>query len=197
MVPIPKNIYGVTKLAAEQLCKLFHRKHGLQCLILRTSRFFPEADDSKNIREAYSDANSKVNEFLNRRCEIEDIVSAHLLAIEKAPAIGFGCYIVSATSPFEFGDLSELHQDGPTVVKRYVPEYQNVYAAQGWVLFPKIDRVYVNKRARIELGWEPRYSFAKMMKLIDDGHDYRSPLSRTIGSKGYHDVIFRDGPYPV
>ena len=42
---VPKNIYGVTKTAAEDLCALFHRDHGLACLILRTSRFFPEEDD--------------------------------------------------------------------------------------------------------------------------------------------------------
>src|SRR5580765_8211001 len=39
--PIPRNIYGVTKTAAEDLCELFHRRHGHPCLILRTSRFFP------------------------------------------------------------------------------------------------------------------------------------------------------------
>ena len=44
--PIPKNIYGVTKDAAEDLCRLFHRRHGLICLCLRTSRFFPEEDDN-------------------------------------------------------------------------------------------------------------------------------------------------------
>src|SRR4051794_821654 len=40
--PVPRNIYGVTKVAAEDLCELAHREHGLPCLILRTSRFFPE-----------------------------------------------------------------------------------------------------------------------------------------------------------
>ena len=43
--PVPRNIYGVTKVAAENLCELFHRLHRLPCLVLRTSRFFPEPDD--------------------------------------------------------------------------------------------------------------------------------------------------------
>ncbi|MCE2658117.1 MAG: NAD-dependent epimerase/dehydratase family protein [Rubrivivax sp.] len=38
VVPEPKNIYGVTKCAAEDLCRLFHRLHGLPVLVLRTSR---------------------------------------------------------------------------------------------------------------------------------------------------------------
>jgi nucleoside-diphosphate-sugar epimerase len=42
VAPIPRNIYGVTKVAAEDLCELFHRNERLACLILRTSRFFPK-----------------------------------------------------------------------------------------------------------------------------------------------------------
>ena len=100
VVPVPKNIYGVTKVAAEDLCELFHRTAGLPCLILRTSRFFPDVDDRKETRNSYDDANAKMNEFLYRRVDIEDVVSAHLLALEKARAIKFGRYIVSATTPF-------------------------------------------------------------------------------------------------
>src|SRR5438067_6035395 len=38
VIPVPKNIYGVTKIAAEHLCELFHRNQGLPCIILRTWR---------------------------------------------------------------------------------------------------------------------------------------------------------------
>ncbi len=50
VAPIAKNIYGVTKLAGENLCELFHRNHGLPCVILRTARFFPEQDDDGRAR---------------------------------------------------------------------------------------------------------------------------------------------------
>jgi UDP-glucose 4-epimerase len=197
VVPLPKNIYGVTKLAAEQMCELFHRTRSLPCLILRTSRFFPEADDRKEIRESYDDLNAKVNEFLYRRADIEDIVSAHLLAVERAAAIGFGRYIVSATTPFTRDDLTELRTDAPGVVARRVPRYEEVYARRGWSMFPGIERVYVNDRARRDLGWMPRYDFARVVELVDSGADPRSPLAQAIGSKGYHDELFAEGPYPV
>ena len=105
VVPVPRNIYGVTKTAAEDLCRLVHQDHGLPCLILRTSRFFPEEDDRDEVRAAYADDNLKANEYLYRRVDLEDVVSAHLLALERAPAIGFGRYIVSATTP--------VHARGP------------------------------------------------------------------------------------
>ena len=90
VVPVPRNIYGATKTAAEDLCQLTWQDHGLPCLILRTSRFFPEPDDRDDIRNTYDDLNIKINELLYRRVDLEDVVSAHLLALEKARSIGFG-----------------------------------------------------------------------------------------------------------
>src|SRR6266850_2932142 len=117
VVPIPKNIYGVTKLAAENLCELIHRTTQLPCIVLRTSRFFPEDDDNAGLRQAFAGANLKANEFLYRRADIEDIVSAHMLALQKAPGIGFGRYIISATTPFNPADLQQLRVDVPAVVR--------------------------------------------------------------------------------
>jgi UDP-glucose 4-epimerase len=52
-------VYGVTKLAAEDPCELVHRDNDLPCVILRTSRFFPEGDDRDEVRAAYDHANSR------------------------------------------------------------------------------------------------------------------------------------------
>jgi UDP-glucose 4-epimerase len=197
VTPIPRNIYGVTKTAAEDLCELFHRNHRLACLILRTSRFFPEEDDHKETRESYDDGNVKANEFLYRRVDLEDVVSAHLLALEKALEIGFGRYIVSATTPFTRDDLVDLRADAPLVLKRKFPYYEEVYARRGWRMFPSIDRVYVNQRARDDLGWRPRYDFEYVLERLISDDDPRSPLSLAVGSKGYHAQKFMEGPYPV
>jgi UDP-glucose 4-epimerase len=176
---------------------LFHGIHGLPCLILRTSRFFPEPDDREETRRSYDDVNVKVNELLYRRADIEDVVAAHLLALEKAQALGFGRYIVSATTPFTRDDVRELRTNAARVVSRRVPRYEDVYAHRGWSMFPGIDRLYINERARRELGWKPRYDFAHVIDLVSGGEDPRSPLARAVGSKGYHAVAFADGPYPL
>jgi UDP-glucose 4-epimerase len=159
VAPVPRNIYGATKTAAEDLCELVHRDAGLACLVLRTSRFFPEADDRDEVRARYDDANVKVNELLYRRVALEDVVSAHRLALERAERIGFGRYIVSATTPFTRDDLAELRADAPAVVRRLFPDYGPAFERRGWSMFPSVERVYVNARARSELGWEPRYDF--------------------------------------
>jgi nucleoside-diphosphate-sugar epimerase len=192
VTPVPKNIYGVTKAAAEDLCQLFHRNQGLACIVLRTSRFFPEEDDHKDARETYADDNLKANEYLSRRVEIHDVVNAHILAAERAATIGFGKYIISATTPFVIGDMARIRVDVPVVLRRLFPDYEAIYARNGWTMFPMLDRVYVNERARTDLGWAPLYDFRY---VLDNG--LRSPLARMIGSKGYHPETFAEGPYPL
>jgi len=197
VMPVPKNIYGVTKTAAENLCQLYYRNAGLPCIVLRTSRFFPEEDDNRKMRAIYPDTNLKANEFLYRRVEIEDVVSAHLVAAERAHTIGFGTYIISATTPFAPADLWDLRVHANEVVKRLVPEYVPVYEQRGWKMFPAIDRVYVNEKARNELGWQPKYDFKYMIGQIQATDELRSPLAVQIGAKGYHTEKFIDGPFPV
>jgi len=186
VVPIAKNIYGVTKVAAEDLCRLFHRNQRLPCLVLRTSRFFPEGDDVPEKRDAWDDHNLKVNELLYRRVDVEDVVSAHLCAIEKAAALGFGRFIISATTPFTRDDAVGLGRDAPAVLAGRIPGYQPIFAARGWKMLPALDRVYDNERARTLLGWQPRYDFRRALQAVASGEDWRSPLARAIGSKGYH-----------
>lgn len=197
VAPVAKNIYGATKTAAEDLCRLFQRKQRLPCLVLRTSRFFPEPDDDPRRRDGYSDENLKTNEFLYRRADVQDLVDAHLLAIERAPALGFGRYVLSATTPFLPEDLAELRADAPAVVRRRVPQYEDVYARLGWRMHASIERVYVNAKACEELGWRPRYDFAHRLERLRAGEDPRSPLAQSIGIKGYHRGEFADGLYPV
>lgn len=196
-VPIPKNIYGVTKTAAEDLCQLFHRNHKLPCLVLKTSRFFWEADDNKELRQSYSDLNIKANEYSHRRVDVEDIVSAHLLAIKHASNIGFRKYIISATPPFSRTNLEVLNRDAPGIIQELFPNFQEIYKSLNWKMFPQIGRVYDNEKARQELDWDPKYDFQYVLDCLANGKVFKSPLAQSIGIKGYHDEEFEDGPYPV
>jgi UDP-glucose 4-epimerase len=186
VVPIPRNIYGVTKTSAEALCELVHRDHGLPILILRTSRFFPELDDREEVRSAYDDLNLKVNELLYRRADLEDVVTAHRLALDRAPELRFGRYIISAPTPFSPDDVAELRTDAPEVVRRRFPDYEAIYARLGWRMFPSIERVYDSSRAAADLGWRPRHEFRHALDRLARGEDPRSDLAIAVGAKGYH-----------
>jgi len=162
---VPRNIYGVTKQAAEELCRLFHQLHGLPIVILRTSRFFPEEDDMAHAI-VQSGENTKANEFLFRRLTVEDAAEAHVVALAKAPALGFDTFIISSMTPFRKTDCRELLADAPAVVARYFPDYRTKYERRGWTMFASIDRVYDASKAQRVLGFTCRTGFREVLDAL-------------------------------
>lgn len=164
----PRNIYGVTKLAAEGLCRLYARERGLACVVLRTGRFFPEEDDSDR---ALPGPNLKANEFLNRRLTVEDAAQAHLAALDRAPGLGFGLYVISAPTPFRREDAAEIGTDAARAVARLFPDAPALYAARGWRLPARIGRVYDSARAERDLGFRCRTDFAAILAALREGRN--------------------------
>jgi nucleoside-diphosphate-sugar epimerase len=197
----PRNIYGVTKLAAEGLCRLFHAEHGLNSIVLRTSRFFPEEDDTQR---GLSGPNIKANEFLHRRLTVEDAAAAHLAALEFAPRLGFGVFVVSAPTPFAPSDAEPLKGDAARVIERYFPDAPVLYAQRGWRLPTSIGRVYDSSKAQRVMGFRCATGFSEVLDALRGGdglpfaHDphYVSP-SATLAAgrpKATGDVPDFDGP---
>jgi len=168
----PRNIYGITKLAAEQACKLVHREHGINVAILRTGRFFPEDDDTHAVP---SGPNLKANELLNRRLTVEDAAAAHLAALEAAPQISCDTFILSAPPPFAREEAEELARDARAVIARHHPDAAELYAAEGWVLPDIIDRVYDPSRAERRFGWRAQTDFGSALAALRN----RTPLPFT------------------
>jgi UDP-glucose 4-epimerase len=162
----PRNIYGVTKLAAEGLCRLYARDHGLPCIVLRTARFFPEDDDTI---DTVAGENLKALEFLHRRLTVEDAASAHVTALERAPDIGFGTFIVSAPPPFSKDEAVDLKTDAAAVIARHFPEAPALFAARGWTLPKSIGRVYDPSDAEQILGFRCKTGFAEILAALRDG----------------------------
>ncbi|KAL0941513.1 UDP-glucose 4-epimerase [Colletotrichum truncatum] len=191
VTPIPKNIYGVTKCAAEDLCGLIAHQTALPVLVLRTSRFFPEADDDEDRRNALSDANLKVCELAYRRADISDIVSAIVCGMQKAAEIKWGKYIISAPPPFRRDDpetLARLDTDAGAVFREAVPQCAAVFEKLGWSFLGRLDRVYDSSKAVRELGWKPEWTIEKVVEKLARGEDWRSELTHLVGKKGYHAV---------
>ncbi|HEX3052375.1 MAG TPA: NAD(P)-dependent oxidoreductase [Aggregatilineaceae bacterium] len=148
--PIPRDIYDITKLAAEHLCEDFARQHQLPVICLRTSRFWDEPPALRAIYRLY------------RGVDVRDVVAAHLLALNNT-SIPFGVFNISARSPFVEADSEALLHDAPAVIRRCFPTAEDAFARQGWTLPPSIDRVYVIDKAEKELGYDPQYNFAEML----------------------------------
>jgi hypothetical protein len=108
-------------------------------------------------------------------------------ALERAPAIGFGLYIVSAPTPFDRADAARLRTDAPAVIAHYFPDAARLYAARGWSLPDTIGRVYDAAAIERDLGFRCRTDFAAVLAALRDGRplpfahdpDYTSPILRS------------------
>ena len=162
----PRNIYGVSKLSAEHLCRMVHDASGLPIVILRTARFFPEEDDMAQ-EIIQSGPNTKANEFLFRRLTVQDAASAHIAALDRAPQIGFDTFIISALTPFSPEDCEQLMEYAPLVVHRYFLRYREIYARRGWTMFDYIDRVYDSNKAMRRMGFVCQTDFGDILTQLD------------------------------
>ena len=191
--PVPRNIYGATKTAAEDLCELVAQDHGLPCLILRTSRFFPELDDRDDVRTAYDDLNLKVNELLHRRVDLEDIV-------ERPPARagqGAGDRIRPLRDQRRRRRSRADDCRGPRGSSApssggCFPEYEEIYADSRLADVP-VDRAHLRQRAGA-----PRARLVAAVGLPPTRSSASPPARsraarsrRTIGAKGYHAELDR------
>lgn len=164
----PRNIYGVTKLAAEHLCRLWSDQHGMDIAILRTGRFFPEDDDTL---DHPAGPNLKANEFLNRRLTVEDAADAHIAALENISGLGCETFILSAPPPFVREDCPELISDLPAIVLKYHPDADELYRQKGWVMPDHVDRVYDPAKAERVLGFRPQTDFSTILDALKAGQE--------------------------
>ena len=185
VAPVPKNIYGVTKTAAEDLCQLFHRNQGLASIVLRTSRFFPEEDDDPasaqvvrrrqrrrrtNICFAASRSRTWSKRISSRPSARRRSASGNTSSARRrrfCRRIARACGSTRPPSP------AFARRVGKTSMLR-----------RGWRMFPTIDRVYDNALARRELGWRPKWDFTAVIRRLRETGDIRGPLAKRVGVEG-------------
>ena len=184
-----KNIYGFSKVAAEDLCQLFARQTSINTVVLRLTRFFAEPYDSESVRCCFADANAKDNEFIYRRIDLKDAALAHINALFACEKRGFGRYVISATKPFQRQHLVALRINPSVVVAARFPDSTVIYGAAAYRMFSNIDWVYVSHRARQALDWVPQYDFGRVLTQIRDGGPIRGALARKVGARGYRSKI--------
>lgn len=142
----PRDIYDITKQAAEQLCKDYFYKEGLQTSVYRVGRFLPE------------DENLKTNYRLYRGLDERDGAEALRLALAHT-FNDFEVFNISSGSPFSEDELAMLKHSPVEIIKKHYPDIESIYKAKHWTLPISIDRVYRCDKAQQYLGYTPKYTF--------------------------------------
>jgi nucleoside-diphosphate-sugar epimerase len=87
-----------------------------------------------------------------------------------------------------------LSSDAAAVFKRRAPAVAAVRAERGWRFPSRLDRVYVDDRARRGLGWQPRFDLNAIAQMVGRRHR-RTPLARRVGSKAYAGSTYHRGTF--
>lgn len=132
-------------MEAEKLCQEAS-KTGINTIILRISRCFPESDHLQVFYRLY------------RGVSAHDVAEAHWLAVSSAIP-GADVFNISADPPFHQSEAKVLLNDPWTVIDRKYPEASKLYDQMKWEKPSSIDRVYVVDKAKRLLNYQPKDNF--------------------------------------
>ena len=177
----PRNIYGVTKKAAEKLC-IEDRENNIA--ILRCSRFFVEdvfdtgAKASTRIVQK-TNGNIKANEMLcGTRATLEDMIISHLVALDRLSKNKTNLKRNTIIGPLIISSISPLLTKS---LENFIAPYSNFYESLGWSLPDHISRIYDSTNSWKALNYTPKWDFIRLFN--DFNHD---PISK---------VVIKDGHY--
>ncbi|MBU0662728.1 MAG: GDP-mannose 4,6-dehydratase [Candidatus Diapherotrites archaeon] len=181
---MPKDVYGIDKLAAEKYHLLYSENYGMNACSLRINNTYGERHQMKHgnygilnwfIRLALE--NKKITVFgegtqLRDYCYVQDIVDAQILAAQSEKANG-KFYCTGTGKGMKFVDMVKMiiekagsgeSEMVPFPAKRQRIEVGDVY--------------FSHKKIKEELGWEPKTEFAEGLgKTIEF---YRANLQKYI-----------------
>lgn len=147
---IPRDIYDITKLTAENLCRDYFEKDHLNGCVLRVSRFM---DEPKN---------DIANYRLYRGLDERDGADAHWLALNKQFKT-FEVFNISNDTPFKRTDLRNLKKNPKRVILKYYPVSEDIYESNKWKFPKSIDRVYSIDKAKRILKYRPKNNFIEFI----------------------------------
>lgn len=147
---VPRDIYDITKIAGEGLCRDFFNPKGLQTTVLRVSRFWNEPMERKVFYRMY------------RGLDVRDVAQAHRLAIEKSFR-QFDIFNISAQSIFTKADLQDLKHNARQLLQKRIPQLFSYFERNNWEVPHSIDRVYVIDKAVKKLGYQPQFNIEQML----------------------------------
>jgi len=166
---LPGDIYGHSKVAAENLAAFFDRTSGVRTAALRYGMFVPEPFGHYGVRMLYGGV------------DVRDVATANLAALRRMETPGqFAAYNIFSLLPFDDDDLALLRLDPLRAIGRHQPDARQLLAQIGATLRGPIGTIYDSERAMRDLDWRPVYNFDAFLAGVRSGvqsADHMQPMS--------------------
>jgi UDP-glucose 4-epimerase len=152
---LPNDNFAMSKLAGEELCRYYSRRHGFKAAIMRYGRFAPTDWKQAGL--------GRLNEWLDR----DDVAQANELALGAVMAEAFGCetFLIHCQKPFVDEDWPDLVTDPTAVIERYYPGAADLLAEHGLAV-PLVHHRYDIRKAATLLGYDPQYNFDQFLSHL-------------------------------
>jgi len=153
---LPADIYGLTKVVGEEMCRYYGRRHGIPSIALRYGMFVPETFFRYGIRLLYGGVDTA------------DVVGSVLAAI-RALATGrvtWGAFNVESVVPFRQVDGAGLRSDALAVIDRYWPGALQLLRERRVERLEPIREYYPMESIERRLGFRPRHDFGQWLEKL-------------------------------
>jgi UDP-glucose 4-epimerase len=164
--PLPKDIYGTSKVLAEELGRYNARIGSMRVVALRFGMYVPATFEHYGFRLLFGGVDER------------DVAQSVLLALEHDPEDGFDAFDIMADTPFILDDAREMHEDPLRVVERYWPGANDLFEAKGidarehiWARF-----LWPIDNAKRVLGYRPRWNFGEFLDALANDDTSRYPF---------------------
>ena len=163
----PRDIYGYTKVAGEEMCRLYGREYGIPSVGLRYGMFVPEPFVRYGIRLLYGGVDAR------------DVARAVMASLEALAAgrIHWGTFNVESVVPFTEEDGPQLHEDPLPVLDKYYPGATDLLRERGVESLSPIREYYPMKHAAEVLGFHPRCNFDRWLESLRERPEERAEKS--------------------
>lgn len=164
---LPSDIYGYTKVAGEEMCRYYGRRHGVPSVALRYGMFVPEPFFREGIRLLYGGVDAR------------DVARAVVAAMDALVdgGIRWDAYNVESLVPFAEGDGPELRADPLAVVDRYHPGAGELLRGRGVERLAPVTEFYPMARAEEALGFRPQRNFEQWLAELRARPEVRADTS--------------------
>ena len=167
-VPLrPGDVYGWTKVAGEELCKLYGRTHGIPSVALRFGMFVPEPFFRYGIRLLYGGVDTR---------DVARSVMASMEALTSGRIL-WGAFNVESVVPFTEEDGPQLRSDPLPVLDRYYPCASDLLRGRGVGTLAPITVYYPTDHAADVLGFRPERNFDRWLEELRGRPEERAEKS--------------------
>ncbi len=157
---LPGDVYGLSKVLAEQTAAYFDRARQVRGVALRFGMFVPEPFLHAGIRFLYGGVDER---------DVAAAVLAALEALRDRPAGRFDTFNIESRLPYTEDDARLLRTDPMTVLEHHWPDAPSLLEAAGALPWGPINEWYDIAKAGDELSWQPRYGFPEFLEALRSG----------------------------